>query len=420
MSKIFAVVASLVLIVLGGCVQMPRLDLSSKTVAIREFTARDALDVLGIPRMANAATLEAKVAELRSGLLPDIAQAMDLIRAGQAQAAGATAKGVTVFVIDDFSAFRFNDGRYHGQYVSAIIKIVAPDATILTCDAWKSDLGECLFEANRIASEGKIQVVNMSLGILGTFCGFAPTSLEPPMLPDAEPPFEPTVSVTQDQAEALEHWVRDLQAKGVVVVSSAGNDGYRTGAKAPGCWSDLRVGAVYDEARQKVEWKACTDENVSADDRTCWSNYGNVFAPGAVIDKVFDNGISFNGTSASAPFTSGVTALVIGTRKIRGAEAAKRIIDTSVKIPDRFNTKLPHVRIDAVNATGTGAPPPPPLTLRGFLDKNKNCVLDDSEILTALSLWITQSEWKPGSRISDGEMISLLQDWIKQNNICKK
>jgi hypothetical protein len=419
MFRIFAVVLSLSLIVLGGCVQMPRLDLPSNGPAIREFTARDALDVLGIPSMANAAALGAKFAELRSGLLTDIAQAMDLIRAGQAQAAGATAKGVTVFVIDDFSAWRFKDGRYHGQYVSAIIKIVAPEATILTCDAWKSDLGECLFEANQLASEGKIQVVNMSLGIMGTYCGFTQTSLEPPILPDAETPFEPTVSVTQDQAEALEHWVRDLQAKGVVVVSSAGNDGYRTGAKAPGCWSDLRVGAVYDEARPRVEWKACTDENVKADDRTCWSNYGNVFAPGAVIDKVFDDGISFNGTSASAPFTSGVTALVIGTRKIKGAEAAKRIIDTSVKIPDRFNTKLPHVRIDAVNATGAGAPPPAQ-TLRGFLDKNKNCVLDDSEILTALALWITQSEWKPGSRISDGEMISLLQDWIKQNNICGK
>jgi hypothetical protein len=419
MSKILAVVLSLALVVIGGCVQMPRLDLPSKTEAIREFTARDALDVLGIPSLANAAALEAKFAELRSGMLPDIAQALDLIRAAQAQAAGATAKGVTVFVIDDFSAWRFQDGRYHGQYVSAIIKIVAPDATILTCDAWKSDLGECLFEANQLASQGKIHVVNMSLGIMGTYCGFTPTSLEPPMLPDAEPPFEPTLSVTRDQAEALEHWVRDLQAKGVVVVSSAGNDGYRTGAKAPGCWSDLRVGAVYDEARQKVEWKACTDESVNADDRTCWSNYGNVFAPGAVIDKVFDDGISFNGTSASAPFTSGVTALVIGTRKIKGVEAAKRVIDTSVKIPDRFNTKLPHVRIDAVNATGVGGPPPAQ-TLRGFLDKNKNCVLDDTEILTALSLWITQSEWKPGSRISDGEMISLLQDWIKQNNICEK
>jgi hypothetical protein len=126
MSRIFAVVLSLALVVIGGCVQMPRLDLPSKTDAIREFTARDALDVLGIPSMANAAALEAKFAELRSGLLPDIAQALDLIRAAQAQAAGATARGVTVFVIDDFSAWKFKDGRYHGQYVSAIIKIVAP------------------------------------------------------------------------------------------------------------------------------------------------------------------------------------------------------------------------------------------------------------------------------------------------------
>jgi hypothetical protein len=418
MSKALAVAVSLFLIVLGGCVQMPRLDLPYNGPAIREFTARDALDVLGINGVANAAPLEARFAELRSGLLRDIKESMDLIRAGLAQAGGATAKGVTAFVIDDFSFWKFKDGRFHGQYVSAIIKIVAPDATVLTCDAWKEDLGFCLFEANKLADDGKINIVNMSLSLEGTFCGFIPVSLQSRRDTGI---FQPSMRLNDKGLEALEAWVRDLRKKGVVVISSASNDGWHTAAQAPGCWSSLFVGAVYDTFQDKVKWKACIDENVKPDDVTCWSNYGNVFAPGAIITNVFDDGIGFNGTSASAPFTSGVAALVIGTKNIRGEEVAKRIKDTSVKIPDRFSTGLPHVRIDAVNATGVGTQPPPPSqTLRGFLDKNKNCVLDDTEILTALSLWITQSEWRPGSRISDGEMLSLLHDWIKQNNICAK
>lgn len=138
------------------------------------------------------------------------------------------------------------------------------------------------------------------------------------------------------------------------------------------------------------------------------------------MDNIFSGGISFNGTSVAAPITSGVAALVIGTKKIKGDAAAQQIINTSVSIRDRYNTGLPHKRIDAVVATGVGGPTPPAQTLRGFLDKNKNCILDDSEILTALMLWISGTKWNGKDTISDSDMISLLHDWIKQNNICSQ
>lgn len=426
MKRIFASIAfSLIVMFLGGCtgVFWPS-DYGPNRAAIREFTTMDALEVLGLPRTANATALEGKIQEVQYKLLPQVAEALALIRAGEALAGGATAKGVTVLVIDDFSAWKFKDGRYHGDYVSALIKLIAPEVTVLTCDAWKSDLGECLFDANRLAEQKKIQIVNMSLGIVGTYCEFVGTNFEDrsgPMVLDQITPFdeslfEPAMALSPEQAEALEHWVKALRAKGVTVLSSAGNDGYKRGAKAPGCWSSAAVGAIYDAPRAEAKWQACIDTNVKADDRTCWSNYGQIFAPGAVIDNVFKDGISFNGTSASAPIASGVAALVIGTRKINGDAVAQRMRETAVQIPDRFNTGLKHVRIDAVTATGVGAPPPQ--TLKGFLDKNKNCKLDDAEILVALNLWITKTKWNGKDTISDAEMISLLHDWIKQNNIC--
>lgn len=399
---------------------------SGYNARIREFTARDALEVLGLPRMANAAALEAKFTAIRSNLLPQIAETLRLVRAGEAVSKGATAKNITVFVIDDFSFWKLADGRYHGDYVSALIKLIAPEVTILTCDAWKEDLGKCLFDANDLARQRKIQIVNMSLGITGTYCEFIGQNFSDAQIirvdyvfSSDQEPFEPHLFFTPQQAGALEHWVQELRSRGVTVISSAGNDGYKRGAKAPGCWSSLAVGAVYDAPFEEIKWSACTDQNVQADDRTCWSNYGHVFAPGAKVDGVFQGGISFNGTSASAPITTGVAALVAGTKGLRGDAVAEQIVQTAVSIRDRFNTGLKHSRLDAVLATGVGSAPPPQ-TLRGFLDKNKNCVLDDAEILTALHLWITQAKWNGKETISDSEMLSLLHDWIKQNTICSQ
>ncbi|MEM2046039.1 MAG: S8/S53 family peptidase, partial [Candidatus Bathyarchaeia archaeon] len=340
MARVFASIFAFALMFLSGCAPLVSVDIPDKSPVIREFTARDAIEVLGLPRMANAASLEAKFSGLRSYLVPQFAEALSLVRAGEAVSGGATAKGVTVFVIDDFSVFRFKDGRYHGDYVSALIKLIAPDATVLTCDAWKSDLGECLFEANRLAAQKKIHVVNMSLGIVGTYCEFVGQNFEGAeiiqldRMPEAETSiYEPSYFMEPSQAEALEHWVLELRQKGVTVISSAGNDGYRRGAKAPGCWSSAAVGAVYDANFTRVDWKACTDENVNPDDRTCWSNYGQIFAPGARIDNVFEGGISFNGTSAAAPIASGVAALVIGTKGLKGDAVAEQLRSTSDVIP---------------------------------------------------------------------------------------
>lgn len=426
MNKLRVVSVLMLVLSLLGCIS-PKI--ATVGPYIREFTSGEAIEVLGLPRMANATTLEARFAEFRSYLVPQFAEALSLVRAGEAIRNGATAKDIVVFVIDDFSSFKFKDGRFHGDYVSALIKLVAPEVTVLTCDAWRRDLGECLFDANQLAAQGKIQIVNMSLGIVGTYCEFMGTSFEwreGPTEPDIIPPFnevlfDPLISgVTPEQAEALENWVLGLRQKGVTVLSSAGNEGYKRGAKAPGCWSSSAVGAVYDAPLDKYDWKRCVDENVNADDRVCWSNYGQLFAPGAKIDNVFQGGISFNGTSAAAPIASGVAALVAGTKKLKGDAVAEQMIKTADPIPDRFETKLPHRRVNAVTATGVGAPTPPPQTLRGFLDKNKNCVLDDSEILTALNLWISGTKWNGKDTISDAEMISLLRDWIKKANICTK
>ncbi len=415
----YSVIALLALLVLplAGCVS---LDLPSQSPAVREFTAGDVLEVLGVPRMAIAGQLDVK-------LLPQIAEALDVTRVPEALAKGATARGVTVFVIDDFSFYKFKDGRYHGEYVAAIIKSIAPDVRVLTCDAWKTDLGDCLFNANDLASRGEIQIVNMSLGIVGTYCEFIPQTnsfenkqqMMPPFEEELGNLYEPQLSLSPDQSDALEHWVKSLKEKGVVVISSAGNDGYKRGAKAPGCWSSLAVGATYDAAFNKIEWKSCTDENVQRDDRTCWSNYGKVFAPGAKVDNVFGSGsISFNGTSASAPIVSGIAALVIGTKKLTGEAVAERIIQTAVSIRDKFSTGLPHRRVDAVAASLGPDTPHPKKTLREFLDKNRNCLLDDEEILTALTLWIKQEKWNGKDSISDSEMLVLLNEWIKRINVC--
>lgn len=114
----------------------------------------------------------------------------------------------------------------------------------------------------------------------------------------------------------------------------------------PSCISyATSVGAVYDAniggvsfGEGKCTPSGCTDSTTSADKITCYSNSGNrtdVFAPShcaktPTLGTGYEN--CFGGTSAAAPYTSGVSAQIISLRTEDNSLRAKKCIKKYWKI----------------------------------------------------------------------------------------
>lgn len=179
-----------------------------------------------------------------------------------------------------------------------------------------------------------IRVVNMSLG--GYFDDVKPPD---PGHCDAQAP---------DYKAAFDL----LSQAGVLVVAASGNGGCTNGIVYPACVSNtLAVGAVYDAAvgprflgRAQCLPSGCSDGTPAADQVTCYSDSADrldVLAPSHCAEAPRKGGgynTCFGGTSAAAPYASGVAALLFSAEPLRGpAEVKVAMRSTGAPITDARN-----------------------------------------------------------------------------------
>jgi len=141
-----------------------------------------------------------------------------------------------------------------------------------------------------------VTVVNMSLGG-GLYPGDCDTA-------DA-------VSIAVTSAVDL------LRAAGALVVAGAGNNQSGTSMISPACVSRvISVGAVWDASVGAQSWFGCTDTTTAPNKIACWSNSSpttDVVAPGATMTSSLLGGgtITLAGTSYATPIVSACAATLI-------------------------------------------------------------------------------------------------------------
>jgi hypothetical protein len=282
-------------------------------------------------------------------LIPQTVESKRLIRADQVSYTG---RGINILLIDTFYREK---GSNHGQWTYGIIKAIAPDSVVWDChvrfkkgmEKPKTKKGEkyvyqCLQEA---LSRSYIRVINMSFGE-GKYADPCPNYdlLGSPLL-------------------------SQLQAKGVVLVASSGNDGWINAMRAPACHPNvISVGATWDQTfvgQFYFKDSNCTDLNPNADKVTCYTNQAyflDVVAPGSKVD-------GSSGTSASAPIVSAVAALMLEANPSLTPDQIRSYLRSSgVPVTDQGNpgSGLTHYRVDAYNAVQLALggsvfiPPPTP------------------------------------------------------------
>lgn len=188
-----------------------------------------------------------------------------------------------------------------------------------------------------------IRVVNMSLG--GYF-------------DETKPPDPGSCDV---QAPDYKAAFDLLSQAGVLVVAASGNGGCTNGIVLPACVSNaLAVGAVYDAAVSSTFFSrlhclpaGCSDAIPAADGIACYSDSSDrldVLAPSHCVRAPVPGGgysSCFGGTSAAAPYASGVAALLFGAEPLRGPVEVKGAMrSTGTPISDSRNG-LTRNRLDA-------------------------------------------------------------------------
>ncbi|MDQ5841787.1 MAG: S8 family serine peptidase, partial [Chloroflexota bacterium] len=311
-----------------------------------------------------------------------------LIHSDAANAAGVTGAGQAVAVLDtgvDYTVTQLGGSPFpnakvvggmdtadedsdpmdcdedgHGTSVSGIIagptgvapdaKIVAikvfssNDATNSTCKdtAFVSDIIQGINFAISHRAEFQIGTINMSLGA------------------------EPEDATDQGYCDSSEPAERDAidsaVAADIAVVVSSGNGLFQHSMAAPACISSaVSVGAVYSLDTALVRWGDCSDEPVSRDLVTCFSNSNtnlSLLAPGAFWNTVGKGGRTvpnFGGTSASAPAAAGAFALLRQARPDLTAFGALGVLRSTGKPVNDHRNNIITPRIDTLAAVQLAA-----------------------------------------------------------------
>lgn len=190
--------------------------------------------------------------------------------------------------IDDDADGQIDEGAGHGTHIAGIISLVAPGAKILPIRVLNSDgVGNAILVARGIDYAYQYAKANHVPMVINLSLGF------------------PTDSFAVDDA------VEEALSEGIPVIASAGNDNSSAPHYPAACVlkSGLKVVSV-----------AATDPNAI---KAGFSNYGkdwvDVTAPGMGIYSTFLNGqyAWWDGTSMSAPFVSGETALILSLMQVR-------------------------------------------------------------------------------------------------------
>lgn len=192
----------------------------------------------------------------------------------------------------------FADRNGHGTAVAGIVHGMAPDAHLLSFKVlddqgngteWSVLDGLNFVYANR-AAFGGIHVISASIVYGG------PTDEDC----DAYVPEGPAFDLL-DQA-------------GILVVFSAGNDGFRDGISEFACHSKvIAAGSVYDADIGPSHHGSCDDPTTGPGQIACYSNTGkllDVWAPAEIATTTGSGGgyHGFGGTSAAAPYVAGLIA----------------------------------------------------------------------------------------------------------------
>jgi thermitase len=159
----------------------------------------------------------------------------------------------------------------------------------------------------------------------------------------------------EDYSQALVDAIGYANAHNVVFVTAAGNESvnndvvqsYPAAVRLP---NTISVAAV-DQAGNLADF----------------SNYGStvdIAAPGVNILSTLPHGFGvLSGTSMSAPFVSGVVALVAGQHpEYTAAQLVQRVLATAKPLPTLAGLVATGGIVDAANAVGATAPPAPPNT----------------------------------------------------------
>jgi hypothetical protein len=129
-------------------------------------------------------------------------------------------------------------------------------------------------------------------------------------------------AVCDDQQRELALAADNAAANGILIFSSAGNDGYKDGITSPACLANsVSVGAVYDANIGARYWVPCTDYSTARDQVTCYSNSAAILEILASSNDAYTTDVGggydpdFGGTSAASPYAAGTAALIQSTIK---------------------------------------------------------------------------------------------------------